>query len=144
MLRFLHFWISLFHFFSFSSQDLFLLQLCGSEIGLKTLRIKGVYALLREFDRASSASKSSLKKNSLIASPIITSNENGITDNHSQSGMHDRHLQVGSADHNIQEMTTQATNMQDIKFLGETGNLVYIDGQNCSTLHALIGLLIQD
>lgn len=59
--------------------------------------------------------------------------------------MHDRQdLQIESAVHDIQEIATGATNMEDTTFLGETGKLIYIDGQNCSTLHALIGLLIQD
>ncbi|VBB32315.1 unnamed protein product [Acanthocheilonema viteae] len=120
-------------------------KLCGSEIGRKTLRIKGIYALLREFDRASSTSISLLKKNSLEESRVISVSEDGIINNHSQSEMHDRQdLQVGSAIHDVQEMATSATNMQEIKFVGGTGSLIYIDGQNCSTLHALIGLLIQE
>ncbi|CAG9539537.1 unnamed protein product [Cercopithifilaria johnstoni] len=138
-----------FHCFIFfhrsAFQTLFLFQLCGSEVGRKTLRIKGIYALLREFDRASSASVSLLKKNSLRELTVTPVNEYDITNNHSQSEMYDRqNLQVGSALHNIQERTTGATNMQSTKFPGETGNLIYIDGQNCSILHALIGLLIQD
>ncbi|VDM11481.1 unnamed protein product [Wuchereria bancrofti] len=125
--------------------NLFLLQLCGSEIGRETLRIKNIYALLREFDRASSASLSLLKKNSMIASPVISNNEDNNTNNHSQSRIDDsKDMQVVSAVHNIQEMNAQSGNMQNMGFTGETGNLIYIDGQNCSTLHALIGLLIQD
>ncbi|VDO45122.1 unnamed protein product [Onchocerca flexuosa] len=111
-------------------------MLCGSEVGRKTLRIKGIYALLREFDRASSAEKN-------YKSPI---NENSIMHNHSQSRIHEQQdLQVESG-RNIQKMDAEkeAISMQGIKFLGETGNLIYIDGKNCSTLHALIGLLIQD
>ncbi|VDK85228.1 unnamed protein product [Litomosoides sigmodontis] len=120
-------------------------ELCGSEIGRETLRIKGIYALLREFDRASSASVSLLRKKSLEESPVITVNEDGITNNQFQSEMHDRQdLQIESAVHDIQKIATGAADMQDKKFLEETGNLIYIDGQNCSTLHALIGLLIQD
>ncbi|EJW80177.1 hypothetical protein WUBG_08914, partial [Wuchereria bancrofti] len=119
--------------------------LCGSEIGRETLRIKNIYALLREFDRASSASLSLLKKNSMIASPVISNNEDNNTNNHSQSRIDDsKDMQVVSAVHNIQEMNAQSGNMQNMGFTGETGNLIYIDGQNCSTLHALIGLLIQD
>lgn len=134
----------MFHLSSSSLPYKLFFQLCGSEVGRKTLRIKGIYALLREFDRASADSVSLLKKNSLEESLVIPVNENEITNDHSQSEMQDRqNLQVGSV-HNIQEMATSATNMWDVKFLGETGNLTYIDGQNCSTLHALIGLLIQD
>uniref|UniRef100_A0A1I7VHS3 DUF384 domain-containing protein n=1 Tax=Loa loa TaxID=7209 RepID=A0A1I7VHS3_LOALO len=119
-----------------------LYQLGGSEIGRKTLRIKGIYALLREFDRASLALS---KKNSLVTPPMIPVAEDGITNAHSQSVMHDRQdLQVASIVHDNREMTAKTTKTQDVKFLGETGNLIYIDGQNCSTLHALIGLLIQD
>uniref|UniRef100_A0A0R3S2M7 DUF384 domain-containing protein n=1 Tax=Elaeophora elaphi TaxID=1147741 RepID=A0A0R3S2M7_9BILA len=119
--------------------------LCGSEVGRKTLRIKGVYSLLREFDRSSLASAALLKKNSLEESPVVLVSEDGITNNHSQSEMHERlDLKVGSAVHDIQKMVTGVTGVKNIKFFGETGNLIYIDGQNCSTLHALIGLLIQD
>ncbi|KAM3724226.1 Protein HGH1 [Dirofilaria immitis] len=107
-----------------------LYQLCRSEIGLKTLRIKGVYALLREFDRASLPSILILRNNC-----IPSFNENNITDDHSQSEMHDQQdLQVGS----------EGAELQVVKFLGETENIIYIDGENCSTLRALIGLLIQD
>ncbi|MCP9258872.1 hypothetical protein DINM_001866 [Dirofilaria immitis] len=76
-----------------------LYQLCRSEIGLKTLRIKGVYALLREFDRASLPSILILRNNC-----IPSFNENNITDDHSQSEMHDQQdLQVGSEGAELQE-----------------------------------------
>uniref|UniRef100_A0A915Q4F7 Protein HGH1 C-terminal domain-containing protein n=1 Tax=Setaria digitata TaxID=48799 RepID=A0A915Q4F7_9BILA len=124
-----------------------LLQLCGSEFGRETLRIKGIYALLREFDRASSASaslSSSLslsagkkRRNSQVAPSVAPINEHHITDNRSYST--GQHVQMDSAVYDAQEMGAA-----DVKCLGETENLTYIDGKNCSTLHAVIGILIED
>ncbi|VDN90427.1 unnamed protein product [Brugia pahangi] len=124
-----------------------MLHLCESKVGRETLRIKNVYALLREFDRASSSSLLSVKKkeDSMITSPMISNNVDNITNNHSQSGIDDsKDMQVVSAIHNIQELSIECDNMQNMEFMNENENLIYIDGQNCSTLHALIGLLIQD
>nr|CRZ23651.1 Bm9373 [Brugia malayi] len=124
-----------------------MLHLCESKVGRETLRIKNIYALLREFDRASSSSLLSVKKkeDSMITSPMISNNVDNITNNHSQSGIDDsKDMQVVSTVHNIQELSIECDNMQNMEFMNENENLIYIDGQNCSTLHALIGLLIQD
>ncbi|VDN38738.1 unnamed protein product [Gongylonema pulchrum] len=99
-------------------------------MGREKLRTKGVYALLREFDKASSVSSpvspSSQPKEQ--QNSVLAQADAAISGQHSTPSRPEQRL----------------SNSAPVKCVSENGGFVYIDSQNCSTLHALIGLLIQD
>lgn len=127
------------------------LQLCGSAIGRETLRRKGVYALLREFDKASStlsSSSVSLKEkwNSKVASEAVPcggdSAKNICIHSGVSVGREGKVKRVGDPQQNV---ISREANNAVVNCIGdESGYFVYIDDKNCSTLHSLIKLLIQN
>ncbi|VDN03350.1 unnamed protein product [Thelazia callipaeda] len=127
-------------------------MLCGSKFGLDVLRTKGIYALLREFDRA----KTTLLHSESVTTEVLKSQSSVIKTEKNSAVVDWEQSRCQSAGHqNVDEVKSTADNNREmafsssvskygVKLFGKGGNLVYIDGKNCSTLHALIGLLIQD